>query len=122
MARRNKREERDVALARIARLVALAEQALAAERPDRVARYCELAWAVKTTYQLRGTAIDGRRCRRCGAFFSSRTVRVRVRDGVRVTTCLACGSIRRRPLAPRPSARTLARPAEPGEGGRAGAR
>lgn len=98
MVRRNKRAERDIARERVARLVELAEQALLAKRPDRAARYSELAWRVKTTYQLRGTAIDGRRCRSCGAFLSSATSRVRIRDGVRITTCLACGAVRRRPL------------------------
>ena len=83
---------------RVARLVELAERALVARRPERAARYAELAWRVKTTYQLRGTAIDGRRCRSCGAFFSAGTVRVRMREGRRVTTCLACGAVRRRAL------------------------
>ncbi|HET6405529.1 MAG TPA: ribonuclease P [Candidatus Thermoplasmatota archaeon] len=96
--RRNKRAERDIARERVHRLVELAEKALAAQRPDRAARYGELAWRVKTTYQLRQTPIDGRRCRRCGAFLSAATSRVRIRDGVRITTCLSCGGIRRRPL------------------------
>lgn len=98
MARRNKREERDIARERVERLVGLADAAIVAGRLDRAARYGELAWRVKTTYQLRKTAIDGRRCRACGAFFSGATRRVRVRDGIRVTTCLACGAVRRRPL------------------------
>lgn len=98
MARRNKRAERDVARERVARLVELAEQALVAKRPDRAARYGELAWRVKTTYQLRQSAIDGRRCRACGAFLSAATSRVRIRAGVRITTCLACGAVRRKVL------------------------
>ena len=102
--RRNKNAERDIARERIARLVTLAEVALVANKPERAARYGELAWAIKTTYQLRKTAIDGRRCRGCGAFFSVGTVRVRLRDGMRITTCLACGMVRRRPLPPRPVA------------------
>lgn len=76
----------------------LADEAVRQGRPDRAARYGELAWRVKTTYQLRSTPIDKRRCRACGAFLSGRTMRVRVRDGIRVTTCLACGATRRRPL------------------------
>lgn len=103
MARRNKREEANLARDRVDRLVTLAENAVASDRLDRASRYAEIAWAVKTTYQLRATAIDGRRCRGCGAFFSARTVRVRVRDSVRVTTCLACGMIRRKPLVVRAS-------------------
>ena len=99
VARRNKNEERDIARGRVERLVALAEAALAAGRGERAARYGELAWRIKTTYQLRACAIDGRRCRACGAFFSAATRRVRVRDGIRITTCLSCGAVRRRPLA-----------------------
>ena len=96
--RRNKNAEREIARERVARLVALAEEALVAKKPERAARYGELAWAVKTTYQLRRTAIDGRRCRSCGAFFAAGTARVRLRDGMRITTCMACGAVRRRPL------------------------
>lgn len=98
MARRNKGEERAIARERIDRLVALADAATLTKRMDRAARYCELAWAVKTRYQLRGTAIDGRRCRACGAFLAPGTMRVRLREGHRSVTCLACGATRRRPL------------------------
>lgn len=101
VARRNKRAERDIARERIARLVRLADEALAAKRPDRATRYADLAWRVKTTYQLRDTPIDGRRCRRCGAFLSAATARIRLREGIRITTCLACGAVRRRVLAAR---------------------
>lgn len=98
VARRDKRLEREIARDRVARLVSLAEDAVRTGRADRAARYGELAWAVKTTYQLRGSAIDGRRCRKCGAFWSAANSRVRLREGKRVLTCLACGAQRRRPL------------------------
>lgn len=101
MARRNKRQEKDVAFERVDRLALLADAALAAGRVDRANRYADLAWRVKTTYQLRGSAIDGRRCRSCGAFLAPSTARVRLRDGKRVVTCLACGAARRRVLAAR---------------------
>lgn len=96
--RRDKRSEREIARERVARLVELAERALVAGRPDRAQRYGEIAWRVKTRYQLRGTPIDARRCRACGAFLSAATSHVRIRDGIRITTCLACGAARRRPL------------------------
>lgn len=101
MARRNKGEERTIARERIARLVQLAEQATRADRRDRADRYAQLAWLIKTRYQARGTAIDGRICRKCKTFHTSATARVRVRDGRRVVTCLACGAVRRRVLARR---------------------
>lgn len=96
--RRDKKGEREIARERVTRLVELAEKALVGGRADRAARYGELAWRVKTTYQLRGTAIDGRRCRACGAFFGAGNSRVRIREGVRIVTCLACGAVRRRAL------------------------
>ena len=102
MARRNKGEEKAIASERIDQLVALADRASAEGKKPRADRCAELAWAIKTTYQLRATAIDGRRCRKCGAFLAPGTMRVRMREGKRVVTCLACGSIRRKPLAPRP--------------------
>lgn len=102
MARgRDKKGEREIARQRVERLVALAEKAVLAGRQDRADRYAELAWRVKTTYQLRGSAIERRLCRACHAFRSAATSRARVRDGVRVVTCLVCGDVARRPLGPR---------------------
>jgi ribonuclease P protein subunit RPR2 len=99
MARRNKGEEREIARERIAHLADLAHEALRAQRPDRANRYAELAWRIKTTYQMRGSAIDGRVCRACHAFLvPGVSSRVRLRDGRRSTTCLACGVVRRKVL------------------------
>lgn len=99
LVRRNKGEERAIARDRVARLVELAEEALRAGRDERAHRYAELAWRVKTTYQLRGTAIDGRACRACHAFLQpGRTSRVRLTGGRRTATCLRCGAMRRTPL------------------------
>ena len=100
--RRNKGEERDVARERVERLVALADEALLAGLPDRAHRYAELAWRVKTRYQLRGTALDGRACRACRAFLRpGLTSRVRLTGGKRSVTCLRCGTVRRRTIPPR---------------------
>lgn len=101
MARRNKGEEKAIAHERVARLVELAEQALRRGRGDLADRYAELSWRLKTTYQLRGSAIDGRACRACHAFLvPGATSRVRLTGGKRSTTCLKCGDVRRRPLRP----------------------
>lgn len=98
MARRNKGEERAVALERIDRLVVLAEAASRAGNAARADRYAELAWRIKTTYQARRTAIDGRVCRSCHAFATGATRRVRLQGGHRSVTCLRCGVVRRMPL------------------------
>ena len=101
MARRNKAQERAIARERVERLVALAEEATRAGRRDRADRYADLAWRVKTTYQLRGSPIDARACRACRAFLvPGRTARVRLTGGRRSVTCLACGHVRRKVLAP----------------------
>jgi ribonuclease P protein subunit RPR2 len=107
VARRNKSEEREIARERIARLVALAEEAVRAGRFDRAHRYAELAWRIKTTYQMRGSAIDGRACRECHHFLApGSTSRVRFSGGKRSVTCLGCGAVRRTPIARRGVAAT----------------
>lgn len=99
MARRNKGEEKVIARERVARLVALAEEAARAGRLDRADRYADLSWRIKETYQLRGSAVDGRACRACHAFLlPGLTARVRLSGGKRSVTCLACGHVRRRLL------------------------
>lgn len=104
MARRNKGEERDVALERVGRLLDLAVEAVHAGRIDRANRYAELGWRIKTRYQLRRTPLDTQVCRACHAFLEpGLTARVRLRQGRRVTTCLACGAIRRKVLSPGPA-------------------
>lgn len=111
MARRDKGAERGIARERVATLVALAEEALRAGRDDRADRYADIAWRVKTTYQLRGTPLDGRVCRACRAFLQpGRSARVRLTGGKRSVTCLRCGVVRRHPIGPR------ARPPPPARG------
>lgn len=114
MARRNKGEEREIAAERIERLVALAEEAVLDARLDRANRYAELAWRVKTRYQMRRSALDGRICRGCLAFLRpGATSRVRLRQGRRVTTCLACGAVRRKVLSEGARSAVDGRPDEP---------
>lgn len=99
MARRNKGEERVIARERVARLVDLAQEAARGGRVDRANRYADLAWRVKTTYQLRDSDIDARICRACRAFLApGLTARVRLTGGRRSVTCLACGHVRRKLL------------------------
>lgn len=98
MARRDKGAERDIARERVARLVALADAAALGGRRDRADRYVGLAWRIKTTYQLRGSGVEGRICRACHAYLGPGSSRVRIRDGRRSVTCLSCGAVRRMPL------------------------
>lgn len=100
--RRNKGEERAIAHERVERLVSLAEEALREGHPDRAARYGDLAWRIKTTYQLHGSPADSRVCRSCHAVLvPGTTSRVRLTGGRLSVTCLSCGATRRRSLAPR---------------------
>lgn len=101
VARRNKGEEKQIARERVVRLVELAEEALRMGLVLRAGRYGEIAWRVKTTFQLRGSPVDGRLCRACHSFLGPGTARVRFATGKRTVTCLRCGEVRRRPLRPR---------------------
>lgn len=97
MVRRNKSEEREVAEARILRLLELAERAVRAGRADRANRYAELAWRIKTRYQVTGSGMETSVCRACHAFLQpGATARVRLTGGRRSVTCLACGAVRRK--------------------------
>ncbi len=68
-------------------------------------RYVALARAVGTRYNIR-VPREYRElyCRRCSTYWTEgRTVRTRLRGAHRVRTCLACGALRRLPLANAPS-------------------
>lgn len=99
--RRDKSQERALAEERVGVLVGLADEAAHADRWDLANRYADLARRLARRHQL-GTpdAMRGRVCRKCGAFLvPGATSRVRFRHGKVVSTCLACGEVRRRPLA-----------------------
>lgn len=99
--RRNKSEERDVAQARIGRLLALGRSELRAGRPARADRYAGLGLRLAQRYQTGlAPAHKAQVCRKCGALRSAATSRTRLRAGRIATTCLRCGHIARRPLAP----------------------
>lgn len=69
-------------------------------------RYVQLARRVGMRYNVR-LLPEYRElyCRGCSSFWvEGRTVRTRLRSGVRTRTCLACGRIRRTRLRSRPSA------------------
>lgn len=102
--RRDKGEERATAVRRLDELLAAARAERNGSRPDLANRYGTIALAVAQKYQ---TGLEARHkaelCRKCGAVASTTTRRVRVVARRIVTTCLACGNVRRQPLEPRSS-------------------
>lgn len=104
--RRNKGEERVVAVRRLDQLLAAARMERGAGRADLANRYGRIALKVSETYQ---TGLEARHkaelCRRCGAAGAGAR-RVRIVAGRIATTCLVCGNVRRQPLEPRPARST----------------
>ena len=97
--RRNKSEERDVAAARITRLLALGRREVLSGRGDLADRYATLGLRIAQKYQTGlAPAQKAQVCRKCGAFRSSATTRVRLRGGRLAVTCLRCGDVARRPV------------------------
>jgi len=98
MPRRDKGAERDVAVGRVRRLVALAEQA-SPEDPKRADRYVALARRIAMRYQV-SLPKDVRRrvCRGCdGLLVPGRSARVRIANQRVSVTCLRCGTVKRYP-------------------------
>lgn len=97
--RRNKGEEKQIARRRVHTLLSAARDEALGPDTDLADRYARLARRVAMRYQLT-LAPDQKTqvCRDCGAYRVPAHTRVRVHRGRIVTTCLACGSIRRRPL------------------------
>ncbi|MFO1533176.1 MAG: ribonuclease P protein component 4 [Thermoplasmatota archaeon] len=98
--RRDKGEERDLAVRRIDILLARARSEALARRSDLADRYARLSLAIAQKYQ---TGLERRHkaqvCRSCGAFLvPGRTSRTRITSGRVTTTCLGCGNVARRPL------------------------
>jgi ribonuclease P protein subunit RPR2 len=97
--RRDKHDERHIAAARVGALLEQARREALGPDADLADRYAALARRVAMRYQV-GLG-PGRTlvCRKCGVFrVPGRTSRARVSRHRIVTTCLACGEIRRRPL------------------------
>ncbi|HWG89570.1 MAG TPA: ribonuclease P [Candidatus Thermoplasmatota archaeon] len=95
--RRDKGEERDLAVERIERLETLAAEAAAEGHTERAARYGDLARRIGMRTQVAlPTGLNRHVCRGCGTYLvPGRTSRVRLRKGRAVTTCLACDRGRR---------------------------
>jgi len=92
-----------IARERIADLFGLADAEWRRGNPRLSDRYVTLARRVGTRYNLRiPPEYRELYCRNCSTYWAEgRTVRTRMRDGIRVRTCLLCGAVHRTPTGTR---------------------
>ncbi|HLF16981.1 MAG TPA: ribonuclease P, partial [Candidatus Thermoplasmatota archaeon] len=97
--RRDKDKEREVASARVARLLVRARAEALGPDPALADRHAGLVRRIAMKYQL-GLSPEAKAqvCRGCSGYRLPGATRVRLRSGRLVTTCLRCGHVRRRPL------------------------
>lgn len=99
--RKNSHKSRDLALQRMERLFLLAEEEHRSH-PERSRRYVEIARRISTRTRVRMPCVLKKLyCRHCGSYLSPEGSRVRLRDGVLITTCIHCQGKMRRPYKPR---------------------
>lgn len=100
MRRRNKFQEREVAVERIRKLFGMAEEH-ASETQQLSDRYVRLARRIAMRYQVSiPRELRRRICRSCeGILIPGRTARVRIGSGRVAITCLRCETVKRYPLA-----------------------
>lgn len=96
---RKKHLERDVARRRIEHLFEVARRRVREGETDWARRAVDLARRVAMRYQTGlPTHLRDQVCPGCkGPLVPGRTARVRVEQGKKSTTCLECGTVRRRP-------------------------
>ncbi len=72
--------------------------ARAASHPELAKRAVQMARRIQTRCKVRmPESLRYRYCKHCGAYWSSKTVRIRTHLGKVVFTCLECKHIRRKP-------------------------
>ncbi len=72
--------------------------AVHAANPERSDRYVQIARKICTRTRVRMPRQQKRLfCRNCGSFLAPAATRVRLSEGVLITTCLLCGRQMRRP-------------------------
>jgi ribonuclease P protein subunit RPR2 len=99
--RKDNHRSRDLALQRMERLFVLAEEAHRVH-PERSKRYVQIARRISTRTRVRMPRSFKRLyCRHCGSYLSPENSRVRLSDGVMITTCIFCNGQMRRPYKPR---------------------
>lgn len=99
--RKDSHKSRDLALQRMERLFVLAEEEHR-NHPERSRRYVEIAKKISTRTRVRMPRLLKRLyCHHCGSYLSPEASRIRLRDGVLITTCTRCEGKMRRPYKPR---------------------
>jgi len=102
---RRSRDNAQIASERIAILFTEAERASRQGSDALSERYVSLARSIGMRYNVRLPARLKRRvCQKCGAFLvPGRNLRVRLREGKTIWTCLKCGSVSRKRTVQRPT-------------------
>ena len=102
---RRSRDNAQIASERMAILFGEAERAARRGEDGLSGRYVALARAIGMRYNVRlPSGLKRRACRKCGAFLvPGKNLRVRLRMGKSVWTCLKCGHISRMRMAQRPA-------------------
>ncbi len=97
MSVKNERLEK-IALKRVKKLLNIAKS-IFGENPELADRFVELAWKIKTRYNLRlSQEFKIKFCRKCQSLWvPNETCRVRLRPSRLVVTCLKCGHEKRIP-------------------------
>ncbi len=98
--RKDGHKARDLARERMERLFMLAA-AVNVDHPERSDRYVQIARKICTRTRVRmPRPLKRLYCRHCGSFLNAAALRVRLCEGVLITTCLLCGEQMRRPYRP----------------------
>jgi ribonuclease P protein subunit RPR2 len=97
-----KEDFREIAAERVERLFELAEASFQTH-PDFSDRYVQLAWRLKTRYNLKlPPRLKRKFCRKCLSFWRPGvSCRVRIRQSSVTITCLRCGRVTRLPFKPK---------------------
>ncbi len=96
---RTRHRARERAMECAIKLLDLADKRWSSD-PSLSRRYVELAWRLKTKFNLRfSREVKMHFCKRCFTIWRpGETCRVRIRDGVLTVTCLNCNRVYRLPL------------------------
>jgi ribonuclease P protein subunit RPR2 len=91
-----------LAAERIQRLFELADE-MSGKNRELADRYVQLAWRIKTRYNVKlPSHLKRKFCRKCLSFWKpGASCRVRVQSGRVIVTCLRCGHVTRLPYRPK---------------------
>lgn len=95
--RKDSHKVRDLAMQRMEWLFSLAAE-VHDLHPERSSRYVQIARQISTRTRVRMPRhLKRLQCRHCGCYLSASSSRVRLCEGIIITTCLGCGKQMRRP-------------------------